>query len=318
MTALLPPWAQPGFHSRASAWIEEQFKSTGRTVLAPPELVRTWPLSRVLLVRTSTGAVYFKATANQPLFANEGTLIGYLASLKPDQVPHVIAMKADANWMLLEDAGVALPDRISPELKVRILAEFAAVQRSTIGHEDRLLAAGCTDRRPEHLPDWIEPLLHDPLAMSGLGLVEADALRGRATEIVEMCARVADFGIPSMLIHGDLHARNVLVRDDAFVFIDWTEACVAHPFMDAFMIYNEEDAQVRNWMRDAFLPAWTDFEPMDRLRELWSLCGVTHAMHHAVSYWAILRNADDDTRAELTRALPFLLRKALRYLNETA
>ena len=120
------------------------------------------------------------------------------------------------------------------------------------------------------------------------------------------------------MVHGDLHAGNVVEGDDGPVFIDWTESCVAHPFFDAFMIYNEEDVIVRNGMRDAYLTSWTGFESIERLRELWSLCGVVHAMHHAATYWMILGHVDEATRGELAGTLPFLLRKALRYLNESA
>ncbi|HYH12704.1 MAG TPA: phosphotransferase, partial [Thermomicrobiales bacterium] len=139
-----------------------------------------------------------------------------------------------------------------------------------------------------------------------------------APSIVEMCAELPEYAVPPTLVHGDLHARNALMNGHDLVLIDWSEACVTHPFMDAFMIYNEQDVSVRDRMRDSYLSRWATFESFDRLLELWSLCGVVHAMHHAVSYGSILRHTPEHARGDLANTLPFLLRKALRYLHEPA
>ncbi len=131
-----------------------------------------------------------------------------------------------------------------------------------------------------------------------------------------MCSRLSDYAVPATLVHGDLHLENVAISDGGLMFFDWTEACVAHPFMDMFLIFNERDDAIRIRLRDAYLAVWTDFEPMKRLLELWAICGVVHAMHHAVSYQSILKHTEERSRDELGGAPPFLLRKALRYPRE--
>ena len=108
------------------------------------------------------------------------------------------------------------------------------------------------------------------------------------------------------------------ISDGGLPFFDWTKACVTHPFMDMFLIFNERDEALRTRLRDAYLELWTGFEPMGRLLELWSLCGVVHALHHAVSYQSILKHTKERSRGELGDAPPFLLRKALRYLSNPA
>src|SRR5438045_6167468 len=95
--------------------------------------------------------------------------------------------------------------------------------------------------------------------------------------------RARDRGsIPATLIRGDLHPENVAISDGGLPFFDWSKACVTHPFMDMFLIFNERDEALRIRLRVANLEVWTDFEPMGRLLELWSLCGVVHALHHEV------------------------------------
>jgi aminoglycoside phosphotransferase (APT) family kinase protein len=162
----------------------------------------------------------------------------------------------------------------------------------------------------------IEPLLHDQLGVSKLAADEIGELRRQAPKLMDMCSRLSDYSVPATLIHGDLHLDNVAISDGGFTFFDWTDACVAHPFMDMFLIFNERDEELRTRLRDTYLELWTDFEPRGRLLELWSLCGVVHALYHAVSYQSILNHTEERSRGELGDALPFLLRKALRYLSD--
>lgn len=311
-------WEHPEWYACASAWIEEQLANVSRDVLAPLEQVRWWGLSRVLRVRTSGGSVYFKASARQPLFANEGILLKYLTNVCPDQVPKIIATEPAFRWMLLEDAGPVVSGTASPETRTVILKTFAELQYASVEHVDQLLATCCVDRRVQTLIPEIEPLMNDELVTSKLMASEIGELQRKVPDFIEMCSHVSEHAVLPTLIHGDLHSENVIINDGKLVFIDWAEACIAHPFMDAFMIYNEDDDAVRNRMRDVYLQVWTDFESMEQLRELWSLCSVVHSIHHAVSYLTILRNTEARWQGELEGTLPFLLRKSLRYLHEPA
>ncbi len=217
--------------------------------------------------------------------------------------------------MLLEDVGPTLGTAMPIERKIEIVQAFGRLQRDTAGHVHELTELGCVDRGPKHLLPRLGPLLNDPLAVAQLDADEIDALHRAERRIAEMCSRLSDYAVPSTLIHGDLHPENIAVSDGRLAFFDWTEACIAHPFMDMFIVFNEQDEDVRKQLRDAYLALWTDIETMEGLRKLWSLCGVVHALHHAMSYQTILHHTEERSRRELGNAPPFLLRKALRYLR---
>lgn len=172
------------------------------------------------------------------------------------------------------------------------------------------------DRRPHRLIPFIDPLLEDELVISKLTTDEIGKLRNHKPKLLRMCAQLSEYSVPSTLIHGDLHLGNIAISTHGFTFFDWTDACVAHPFMDMLIIFNEEDREARTHLRDAYLEMWTKYESMERLRELWSLCEVVHAIHHAVSYQYILHHTEERSRNELGGAPSFQLRKALQYLNE--
>lgn len=313
---LRQPWEHRGWFAVAACWIAETLGSLDYEMIAPPEQVRWWSLSCVLRIATARGDVYFKASARQPFFANEPSLLRYLAHLYPEHVPTILAADPLNGWMLLGDVGPTLGKQLPIERKIEILQVFGALQRDTAEHVDQLLDLGCADRKPQNLISRIDPLLNDELAISKLTTDEVGELQREAPRIVDMCLRCSNYSIPPTLIHGDFHLENVAVSDGKMIVLDWTEACIAHPFMDMFFIFNEREEPLHSQLRDAYLALWTDFETMERLRELWSLCGVIHAIHHAVSYQSILCHTEERSRSELGDAPPFLLRKALRYLNE--
>ena len=48
--------------------------------------------------------------------------------------------------------------------------------------------------------------------------------------VEERAAELDAFGLPMSIDHGDLHAGNVLAPGDRYVFFDWHEGAVTHPF----------------------------------------------------------------------------------------
>ncbi|MDQ3614736.1 MAG: aminoglycoside phosphotransferase family protein [Chloroflexota bacterium] len=318
-TGIVPPfrrpWEHPGWYAQACRWIEETLASLGSEMIASPEQVRWWSLACVLRVPTSRGNVYFKASARQPLFVGEGVLLSYLEGVFPDRIPRLLATHAETGWILLDDAGAVHHGPMPVERATEIVSTWGGLQRATVPHVDTLRSLGVADRRPHTLIPLIQPLLDDELAVAHLTSDEIGELQRRMPEMIDMCRRLSESSVPPTLIHGDLHAEN-FVTGGAPIFIDWTEACIAHPFMDMFMIFNETEDSIRNRTRDDYLAIWTSFETTERLRELWSLCGVVHALHHAVGYWAILHRTEERSRGEMAEWLPFLLRKALRFLRD--
>jgi aminoglycoside phosphotransferase (APT) family kinase protein len=64
-------------------------------------------------------------------------------------------------------------------------------------------------------------------------------------------------------VHGDLHLSTVAQGPHGYLFFDWTDACVAHPFLDLLTFFQEDEEEVqsalRDRLRDAYLAEWTRF-----------------------------------------------------------
>jgi aminoglycoside phosphotransferase (APT) family kinase protein len=82
---------------------------------------------------------------------------------------------------------------------------------------------------------------------------------------------LASYAVPHTLVHGDLHLGNVARCAGSYLFFDWTDACVAHPFFDTISIFQAKDPNVLARLRNSYLGVWAAYEPIERLLEAWTL-----------------------------------------------
>ncbi|AZN38346.1 phosphotransferase [Paenibacillus albus] len=314
--AFRQPWERTGWYAKTMSWILSSLQTLDIQLTEPPEQLKWWSLSCVLRLTTTQGTVYFKTNAKQPLFAQEPIFLTYMADVFPDRVPTILASEPAEGWMLVADAGERL-SRDSAENKIQLLHTFGNMQLEMIARTNELIELGCADRQPLHLLPLVAPLLEDQVVVSEFAPEELEELRRYTPTILDMCQQISTYAVPPTLVHGDLHTGNAVICDGTITLIDWTDASVAHPFMDMFIIFDEKDLTLHTQLRDAYLELWIDFEPMPRLLALWSLCEVVHAIYHAVSYQSILQHTEVRSRGELGPPT-FYLRKALLSLRSRA
>jgi hypothetical protein len=258
------------------------------------------------------------------MFAHEPPLTQALARRDPAHFPRVLAVDVERHWMLMPDLCGStldtLPDVVRWE---EALCHFACAQVSLVDQVDALLALGCPARRLDKLAAHIDALLIDTPAMlpdrsGGLSKDQIDALRSHAGQFKAMCAELARYRIPETLEHGDFAPGQIIVDDNSYVFIDWSDSSIAHPFfsMNFFSDIAEMSEYLpgvpglRRRLRDAYLEPWTRYEPIDRLIEAYELAQSLSAFHNAVIYHRyILPNMENSW--EMERMLPFYLKKVL-------
>src|SRR5262249_35920411 len=98
-----------------------------------------------------------------------------------------------------------------------------------------------------------------------LAVDEIETLQELAPRVAELCRELIGQAIPETIQHDDLHDGQVFVRGGRYVFIDWGDACIAHPFFTLTVTLNSVAHRlgvdrgspdvVR--VRDAYLDAWT-------------------------------------------------------------
>ncbi len=221
--------------------------------------------------------------------------------------------------MLMPDFKGQVLETITVGQLSEALRNLARMQIDSIPRVDELLSAGCPDRRLERLAGEIETLLSDPVVLEGLLPQEIDLLQGLAPRFEVMCEQLAGYAVPQTLAHGDFHGGNLLGRDGKVLIFDWTDGCIAHPFIDLITAINNRyphfDEREQAGIRNAYLSSWTAYESPERLLEAANLALPLGALHQAVSYRAILSTPCDATRWELVGAAGYFLRHALKALE---
>jgi hypothetical protein len=237
-TASLSTWKWDDLWlTRAINWITRVVDERDVQLTGKIERAHVRPWSAVLSVPTTEGTWWFKA--NGPGAAHEARLVATLHALTAGRTPEPLATEEDTGSFLLKSAGDPLPPAPTLEADVRrwetILGEYATLQRELAAHASALIFAGAPDLRPESAADTFDALLDDPGALwlgqtGGLTREEYDGLLARRKDVRTWCAELADLGIPSTAQHDDLHSGNVFRGEHGYVFIDWADACVSHPF----------------------------------------------------------------------------------------
>jgi aminoglycoside/choline kinase family phosphotransferase len=316
------PWARPGWLPETTAWIDDCLAELGRARTGPPEQVRVRHWACVLRVPAAGGDIYFKAVA--PAQGFEPLVTRALMVMAPGVVPRVLALDAERGWLLMVDGGVPLRGRVLPgrhlEPLLDMLPRFAALQLALVPHTAALLAAGCPDRRLHRLPALIADLLDDRDLMlvghpDGMTAAEHADLRAALPAMRDLCARLADIGVPESLHHDDFHPGNVLVDARAnYAFFDWGESAITHPFLSLGMALRwarlvlECDEEALDRLRRAYLGPWTAYAPTDRLLEAAAIAERLMPLARALTWAESIRGLEPDARWECEDSSAYFLR----------
>ena len=313
---LRPPWARVGWFAQAAAWTRSELVRLGYSLTVPVEQVRSWGISCILRARTASGDVYFKIASSPPLFVHEPRLMRGLSGLYPDHIPAPLSIDEPRRWMLLADFGAAIGRGAPVDVQEEMLLLYGALQRDAVSRVDDLLAMGCLDRRLDRLAAQVDPLLGDTAMLaSQLEAAEIERLRALGPRLKAICAALANYAVPYTLVHGDLHLNNVARPAGRYLFFDWTDGCVAHPFFDTISILQTGDPGVQARLRDSYLGVWAAYEPLERLRAAWTLAKPLCALHQAVSYQHIIATLEDTAKPSVASGLPYWLLQLLQALE---
>lgn len=323
---LRPPWARIGWYDKATNWINQELAKIECQQLTPIECVKNWSISCVLKVKTTAGNLYLKQASTLPLFCDEPVVTQELASLFPNNIPKIISINREHHWLLLQDFGEPIGDKVSLEIKQNIYCLLAQIQIKSIENCDRLLAIGCLDRRLKCLQSQIDPLIENAASLPELSREEISQLQSLAPTLKNLCLELGSYNIPETLVHGDLHLGNVAVDKGNYILFDWTDSCITHPFFDLFDLFFTRSR--KSWLkpfntfwkqhslsslRDTYLSQWLEYESPERLLKAWEIAKPLCALHHSVTYQYIIATLEPRTKHELSRALPNFLREVIRF-----
>ena len=292
------PWFGPDWHAGALAWLDGELAEQGRSRTGDPVVLKHWQISLLWRVPTQGGDVYFKAVPD--FFAREVTVTARLATEVPGAAPPVLAADTGRGFLLLDACGESGG---APEAALR---QMARVQRAARPLLPELKLRG---RGPAYLLARLDALLSDASLHAdehgpppdALTPAEAATLRARRPELEAALERLRVSPVPLTLGYGDLHGGNVTTRGEQVTLLDWSDANLTHPFLDANPAYlfpdgSDPDPAVLEAARDAYLREWTDLAPPDELRALHADALLAGEIYRALGYADGIQGAVEDRR----------------------
>jgi hypothetical protein len=293
-------WTEPDWLESVHDWIRLQLERVGLEAAGKIDQPHVRPWSTVLRAPTSSGPVWFKA--NVPALAHEAAVVEILAGRRPDLLPELLATDLERGWMLQADGGIRLREVLEEnrnyEVWEQILPLYAELQIAVAADQGRLLAAGAPDRRLTMLADQFEELLGEKEALASLTENELDRLHKLTPRIAADCRELEAYALPATIQHDDLHDGQVFVRDNRYLFFDWGDACVSHPFFTlvvtlavlAHRLELEHGAPELDRFRDAYLEPWTRFRPRSELETAYPIAYRLGVLCRGLT-WALIVSA---------------------------
>lgn len=231
--------------------------------------------STVLRVPTAEGTLFFKES--EPALAHERRLIELLAARRPELVTEVLFSDDDGR-MLMRDAGEPLDSVLDRDLDTRYWEEalplYAELQIEAAPDAEAMIEAGVFDRRSAGLPALYEQLVAEPAPTQTPQ--EYEQLRALAPEVERVSALLAGGPVPETINNDDFTHGSIFLRDGAYRFLDWGDACVSHPFFT--LTVTQRVIEIRHELpvgskelariRDAYLEPFTRFAPRAELETM--------------------------------------------------
>jgi hypothetical protein len=268
------------------------------------------------------------------MLLHEAAVTQALAYWQPDCMPKILTIDEQRGWMLMRDGGPRLREILKEDRELqhweRLLPSYVRLQIKAANRIPELLALGAPDRRLSILPELYEMILGDATTLGvgssgGLSPEEVQQLRDFTPHVATLCEKLNMSGVPESIHHGDFHDGNIFLSDGKFIFIDWGDCSVTHPFFSMRTAYVsnehtlglEEDSPELDRLRDAYLLPWRKFGSQEELLATFELARRLSPICSALSWHHVVSNLELSLRENYGHAIPSLLQEFMD-LNQDA
>ncbi|WOH37415.1 phosphotransferase [Thalassotalea fonticola] len=295
-------WDSSEWMESVQLWTNQNLSKYGLEPIGNLQKVSGWALGQIFKQNTNDGFYFFKATAFLPLFSNESKLCSKLSELVPEYVPETICSSSDKQWMISKDFGGGLPEYADKSLWAKAFQRLANLQQQSIKHINELIISGCLRRQITDIPKQLNEILND----SNITQYLPDEFRLKKEELVfkvkQSIEELENFNIPSTIVHGDLHIENIAQINDDFLFFDWSDACISHPFIDGTYIFRMPESEDKETIVKAYLSQWSDLADFETLQKAWNTAELICYAHQAISYASMKKTLTNEQMKDLEQA----------------
>jgi Phosphotransferase enzyme family len=185
-------------------------------------------------------------------------------------------------------------------------------------HISQLKAAGCPDRSLVRIPDLFDTLLADTSLLlidqkNGIPADEIEQLNSFKPQLIALCDELASYNIPETLHHDDLTSGNIALNKQGYVFFDWAESSITHPFCSMFILLRvakyihefSEGELVR--LRNIYLATWAHYQPIDHLLHAFELAQRLAMLCRSLTWYNVVKHTTEE-RSTIEDSVAYWLR----------
>jgi aminoglycoside phosphotransferase (APT) family kinase protein len=227
----------------------------------------------------------------------------------------------------LRETLIAQPDMQRWE---ELLSRYADVQIELSKHLPQIENLNIPNCSLARLPQLYQSILEQQdwfrIDMeNGITAAQYQKLNALLPVIKAKCEQLASYNLPESIHHGDLHDGNIFYNNGQYIFFDWSDSTITHPFfslrtayVSAEIRFNlEENAPILNRLRDAYLIPWREFESEERLLEAFGLAQELWAISSTINWYATISHLDKSLQPEYAHILPSLAQELLSLIKES-
>ncbi|KAI0562955.1 Protein kinase-like protein [Gracilaria domingensis] len=250
----LHAWSRTGWLERAGAWTKTKLNDYGYKVESIEKLQHGTG-SCVLMVRVSSGLLFYMKCSNRQGWWNEVKVTQALGEVMPLEFETPFAIDFDLGWMLTRDYGRTLPPGIfetDVDRAKRAMCRWAEIQKKSVSKVEELLERGVPKVDGKALKAGIDQVMENPIWFKAQreGMNEkqlemySDELEYKneyRAYLGRLFDKVGEYNVPLALVHGDFDSMNVIERGEG---------------------------RSKAFDLSFYLEYWTEYESMERLRDL--------------------------------------------------
>ena len=305
-----PAWFATSWYDEVDSWIDAELAALGRTRSGATIPVKVWSLSAVLKVPCDPAPVWFKASCRH--FHAEPALTRLVVEMLPEYAPPMIATDVERGWLLMEDmpgADEANEDDPPSGMGATAGRIAATLHLRSLDHLDEIEAAGVPVRGLPETVHGFDEILASSVELDQLTHEELATARALRDDVHAVVDELASLGIPSTLVHGDLHPGNVAHDGDSLTLYDWSDAAVSHPFLDLVHLTRSMPDDEAELAMAAYADVWGSAYPGVDVARALELAPQVNWIFQMVTFEQIYHSQEDASYWEMRGVVARSLRK---------
>lgn len=274
------PWIGPSGYAPYMKWVQETLREKGCEMIGPAVQLKNAYVSSVFQIPTDHGNWYMKIPGT--VYLHEIAVTQEIMRWGIARLPQWIAVSPDLNAILMEDmTGCDLRDSADMDVLGGVIDTLARIQQDAIDH----VKNGARDLKDHRISSIAMRL--PAFAEEARNVLKGTKYELTNRETAQLAAavqraenallEVEEIKIPATLQHGDLRPGNIRVLPGEYMLYDWSNAAVAHPFVDISQFLHgirrtlPSDVPAKEILVRRYLKHWIAYASMEQLRSAFDL-----------------------------------------------